>query len=155
MILDGNEEDDDADEFLVEEKPKDALELEMEPRPSSSLNATDVIQYSLLQNIWIFCLIISMSLCISNIIKHYWLQADALKAKGGEEHGALVQQILETQKELEEPKKKTLGGVEIVSIILDFKKYMRFSRVIENWICNHKYLKSFVCSRNVRMVWMS
>ena len=53
-------------------------------------------------------------------IKHYWLQADALKAKGGEEHGALVQQILETQKELEEPKKKTLGGVEIVSMILEF-----------------------------------
>ena len=51
VILDGNEDDDDADEFLVEEKPKDALELEMEPRPSSSLNATDVIQYSLLQNI--------------------------------------------------------------------------------------------------------
>ena len=44
-----------------------------------------------------------------------------MKAKGGEEHGALVQQILETQKELEEPKKKTLGGVEIVSIVLDFK----------------------------------
>ena len=43
-----------------------------------------------------------------------------MKAKGGEEHGALVQQILETQKELEEPKKKTLGGVEIVSVILVF-----------------------------------
>ena len=42
-------------------------------------------------------------------------QAETLKAGGGEEHGALVQQILETQKELEEPKKKTLGGVEIVS----------------------------------------
>ena len=54
VILDGNEDDDDADEFLVEEKPKDALELEMEPRPSSSLNATDVIQYSLLQKISIF-----------------------------------------------------------------------------------------------------
>ena len=43
-------------------------------------------------------------------------QTETLKAGGGEEHGALVQQILETQKELEEPKKKTLGGVEIVSI---------------------------------------
>merc|ERR1712080_416879 len=82
VILDGDEanQDDDADEFLVEEKPKDALELEIEPRPSSSLHMAD---------------------------------AEALKAKGGEEHGALVQQILETQKELEEPKKKTIGGVEI------------------------------------------
>ena len=42
VILDGAEEDDDADEFLVEEKPKDALELEMEPRPSSSTNLTNV-----------------------------------------------------------------------------------------------------------------
>ena len=45
------------------------------------------------------------------------MQTEALKEKGGEEHGALVQQILETQKELEEPKKKTIGGVEIVSIL--------------------------------------
>ena len=51
VILDGNEDDDDADEFLVEEKPKDALELEMEPRPSSSLNATDVNIYISLENI--------------------------------------------------------------------------------------------------------
>ena len=50
-----------------------------------------------------------------------------MKAKGGEEHGALVQQILETQKELEEPKKKTLGGVEIVSMLLDFKTILTFS----------------------------
>ena len=44
VILDGDEanQDDDADEFLVEEKPKDALELEIEPRPSSSLNLADV-----------------------------------------------------------------------------------------------------------------
>ena len=36
VILDGADDDDDADEFLVQEKPKDALELEMEPRPSST-----------------------------------------------------------------------------------------------------------------------
>ena len=36
--------------------------------------------------------------------------------EGGEEHGALVQQILETQKELEEPKKST--SVEIVCYYL-------------------------------------
>ena len=44
VILDGDEanQDDDADEFLIEEKPKDALELEIEPRPSSSLNLADV-----------------------------------------------------------------------------------------------------------------
>ena len=42
VILDGADEDDDADEFLVEEKPKDALELEIEPRPSSSTNLANV-----------------------------------------------------------------------------------------------------------------
>ena len=49
-----------------------------------------------------------------------------MKEKGGEEHGALVQQILETQKELEEPKKKTIGGVEIVS---NETKYKYISKV--------------------------
>ena len=42
VILDGADDDDDADEFLVEEKPKDALELEMEPRPASSTNLANV-----------------------------------------------------------------------------------------------------------------
>ena len=111
----------------------------MEPRPSSSLNATDVIEYSLLQNILIFYLII-LSFQISMIwFKTYGKQADALKAKGGEEHGALVQQILETQKELEEPKKKTLGGVEIVSVILDFWKYLLVKLFRDAHYKFHKY----------------
>ena len=42
VILDGADDDDDADEFLIQEKPKDALELEMEPRPSSSTNLANV-----------------------------------------------------------------------------------------------------------------
>ncbi len=41
---------------------------------------------------------------------------------GGQEHGALVQQILETQKELEDAPKTTRGGVEIVS---DFQRRRR------------------------------
>ena len=42
VILDGADDDDDADEFLIQEKPKDALELEMEPRPTSSTNLANV-----------------------------------------------------------------------------------------------------------------
>ena len=51
VILDGDEAnaDDDADEFLVEEKPKDAIDLELDitaaaTGPSSGLNSTDVRQ---------------------------------------------------------------------------------------------------------------
>ena len=60
------------------------------------------------------------------IIMDFWwndieFQTEELKEKGGEEHGALVQQILETQKELEEPKKKTIGGVEIVTNWMEYR----------------------------------
>ena len=44
-------------------------------------------------------------------------QALAL-ATNGEEHGALVQQILETQKELEEVNKPEKKAVEIVSLMI-------------------------------------
>ena len=51
VILDGDEgnADDDADEFLVEEKPKDAIDLDLDitaatTGPSSGLNSTDVSQ---------------------------------------------------------------------------------------------------------------
>ena len=47
----------------------------------------------------------------------------AALAEGGQDHGALVQQILETQKELEDVNKRQQhkGAVEIVSSIsLDF-----------------------------------
>ena len=47
VILDGADDDDDADEFLVQEKPKDALELEMEPRPSSTNLANVSLQNKL------------------------------------------------------------------------------------------------------------
>ena len=76
LILD-NDDDDDGEEFLIEEAPKD---------PLSSLE-TD-------------------------------LKADneAIEA-GGQDHGTLVQQILETQKELQDGNKVATSprrGVEIV-----------------------------------------
>ena len=78
LILDGEDEDD-GEEFLIEEAPKD---------PLSSLEPD--------------------------------LKADneAIEA-GGQEHGALVQQILETQKELQDGNKVATSprrGVEIVRL---------------------------------------
>ena len=47
----------------------------------------------------------------------YIFQTMAALAEGGQDHGALVQQILETQKELEDVNKRQQhkGAVEIVS----------------------------------------
>jgi len=77
VIVDDGIQDDDADEFLVEEKPKDNLDLDTE----------------------------NTSVDVNN-----------LAIQNGE-HGALVQQILDTQKELEvdnaEANAKRPGGVEI------------------------------------------
>ena len=78
LILD-NDDEDDGEEFLIEEAPKD---------PLSSLD---------------------------NELK---ADNEAIEA-GGEEHGALVQQILETQKELQDGNKMATSprkGVEIVSL---------------------------------------
>ena len=71
VILD-DDNDDDGEEFLIEEAPKD---------PLVSLEAGE----------------------------------EAAVEAGGQEHGALVQQILETQKELQDGNKRDKKGVEIVS----------------------------------------
>jgi len=74
IVDDGNHDnDDDADEFLVEEKPKDNLDLDTE-------NTT--------------------------------FDANNMRLENGE-HGALVQQILDTKKELEDGATTTKKGVEI------------------------------------------
>ncbi|XP_023345382.1 TRAF3-interacting protein 1 [Eurytemora carolleeae] len=72
LILDTEADDDDADEFLIEEAPKD---------PLVSLDSDPLAEVSAVQS-------------------------------SGEEHGVLVQQILETQKELQDGN-KTQKGVEI------------------------------------------
>ena len=72
MILDDDNEDD-GEEFLIEEAPKD---------PLVSLEAGE----------------------------------EAAVEAGGQEHGALVQQILETQKELQDGNKRDKKAVEIVSL---------------------------------------
>ena len=82
MILAGDkdEDDDDAEAYLVEEAPKDDLAGGMDSLPQSTAVA----------------------------------EADVLNSSGGE-HGALVQEILETQKQLENEDKSKRGGVKIVS----------------------------------------
>ena len=95
----------------------------MEPRPASSTNLANVSyvhQHFLnLSDYYNYAVHYSNHEYYPTLLK---FQAEDLKEKGGAEHGALVQQILETQQELEEPKKKTIGGVEIV--ISNFKTYL-------------------------------
>ena len=86
VILAGDDADsdgddgDDANEFLVEEKAKDELDL----------------------------------LTGAGGVGGAAAEAEAVES-GGQEHGALVRQILETQKEFEETKVEKRAGVEIVS----------------------------------------
>ena len=76
VILDNDDDNaDDGEEFLIEEAPKDPLEV-LEAGEEAAVEA------------------------------------------GGQEHGALVQQILETQKELQDGNKRDKKGVEIVRILL-------------------------------------
>ena len=79
VILDNDDDNaDDGEEFLIEEAPKDPLEV-LEAGEEAAVEA------------------------------------------GGQEHGALVQQILETQKELQDGNKRDKKGVEIVRILLDIE----------------------------------
>ena len=70
-----DENDDDGEEFLIEEAPKDPM-TSLEPAVE-----------------------------------------EAAVEDGGQEHGVLVQQILETQKELQDGNKREKKGVEIVSLL--------------------------------------
>ena len=79
VILDNDDDNaDDGEEFLIEEAPKDPLEV-LEAGEEAAVEA------------------------------------------GGQEHGALVQQILETQKELQDGNKRDKKGVEIVRILLEIE----------------------------------
>ena len=94
IVDDGNHDnDDDADEFLVEEKPKDNLDLDTE-------NTTFDANVSLISTFFIVVQLFKV------------LSFQNMRLENGE-HGALVQQILDTKKELEDGATTTKKGVEI------------------------------------------
>ena len=94
IVDDGNgDNDDDADEFLVEEKPKDNLDLDTE-NTTFDANVRSDLLFQWLNGF--------------NEI----LSFQNLELENGE-HGALVQQILDTKKELEDGTTTTKKGVEI------------------------------------------
>ena len=94
IVDDGNHDnDDDADEFLVEEKPKDNLDLDTE-------NTTFDANVSLIST---FIIVVQLFKVLS---------FQNMRLENGE-HGALVQQILDTKKELEDGATTTKKGVEI------------------------------------------
>ena len=83
-VGDGGGDGDDAEAYLVEEAPKDNLSLELEAAATSGPAAAAAA-------------------------------ASAVTASGQEgQHGALVQEILDTQKQLETEHKRAGGHVEIV-----------------------------------------
>ena len=93
VILDNDDDnEDDGEEFLIEEAPKDPL-MSLEPDPevevSNSVSVKKEKFKSLSKN-----------------------EKVAAVESGGQEHGALVQQILETQKELQDGNKRERVEIE-------------------------------------------
>ena len=104
VILDNDDaNEDDGEEFLIEEAPKDPL-MSMEAEPALEVTFNSIpLHVSPCQN----------AICEKSVTP---LQVAAVE--GGEQHGALVQQIIETQKELQDGNKRPAEGrkgVEIVS----------------------------------------
>ena len=89
VILDNDDDnEDDGEEFLIEEAPKDPL-LSLEPDPEVEVMNVRKIHSNICSN-----------------------EKVAAVESGGQEHGALVQQILETQKELQDGNKRERVEIE-------------------------------------------